>query len=286
MQAVIAISLLCLLCVGGRAGGWRALSPRQVLVDYKPEQPTFSLHEPVIVTFEVRNALSEPVSLTLGAESRQFFEFSLTMPDGKTIRGETPPGWNVETVTFGSGKIVIRPGADYHQTLLMNQWFRFEREGTYFLTARLTTDIETSMDGTIAPESRDIRIHIGPRDPEHLSNLCAELTKDVQQAQTVDSARGAALDLSYVDDPVAVPFLGQALVAKAGSFDYLIVPALEKVGDAQAIELLLTALGSTSGDVSDQAEAALHHLKGRISDASLKQRVTLALEAKAATRRR
>lgn len=289
IRAVFGACFCCALLVSVRAAEPRgkiisgAFVQTQVSVDFKTKEPIFTLHEPIVVLFSVHNAFAHPITLTLGAQSRQFFQFALTTPNGNIVDGSLPQGWRVNMETFGTGKVVVAPDTDYQQQLIMNQWFEFKAEGTYVLTAKLTTKIAVSGGADLSPESQEIRIAIGPRNSARLEKLCAELEAQVGQAAGVAQATGPALQLSYIEDPIAVQYLSRILFAMP-SYDYILVPGLERIGNDQSVAALLSALNEKSGDVSDTAEAALRRMRDRISNPALKERVSQALESKAAAR--
>lgn len=258
--------------------------PGQVTVEYVPEQTQFSLHEPVVVTFSVHNDSARSLLLTLGAQGRQFFQFSLTTPDGRVLPGSfLPKGEVPNSFVVGTGKQAVPARHDYHQILVMNQWFEFPSPGIYFLTAKLTTDIQISGNGTIAPEVRNLRIVVGPRNPVHLQKVCEKLTHQIQNAGTFEQGRNPALQLSYVQDPIAVPYIARALSSN-GSYDYLLVPGLRRIGDYQAVQALLIALNDKYGGVAKTAQAALHEMAPGIADPVLRARVAEALRHNDATR--
>jgi len=239
-----------------------------------------SLHEPVAVVFSVHNGLSQPITLTLGAQSRQFFQFSLTTPDRQVLQNSRNPGEEVDVVTVGSGTTVVAPGADYKQTLLMNQWFTFKTPGTYLLIAKLTTNIDVSGDGSLPPRNQAIRLQIKPRDPAHLNMVCAELAKQVAMAPNAEAAQDPALKLSLIEDPIVVPYLVEVLSYNK-LIDHLVIPGLGRIGTDDAVEALLYALDSGLSDRAQLARQALTRMEDRISNPNLKETVKRALAREA-----
>jgi len=250
----------------------------QVDVDYKT-QPSVTLHEPVLLTFTVRNLLSQPITIELGAQSSQFFEFALTTPDGQTFENHRNPRDEVSVVIVGSGKIEIAPGARYEQSLLMNQWFEFKTAGTYFLTSRLTSKIEVSGGERVTPQSETVRLVIKPRDTKRLQKVCSELAQQVDTAPTAEAAQFPAMKLSYIDDPVAVPFLA-AVQGYAKLTDQLVIPGLERIGTDDAVRVLLGGLDSGFEYRISLSRQALMRMQERISDPRLRETVKLALKPK------
>jgi hypothetical protein len=260
-------------------GDWYHVKPNSAKVNITYESQDISLHEPVIVLFSVRNNSSQPIKLTLGAQSTQFFEFSLTTPEGKTLNSYRDPGKEVDIITVGSGEADVPPGAAYEQSLLMNQWFSFKAPGTYFLRSRLTTNVELFGDGSIAPESETIRLVVKPRDATRLEGLCRKLVRQIEMAESVEAERGPALKLSYVDDPIAVPYLAEVLSRHMYNY-HLALPGLERIGNDDAVNVLLSTLGDDFGDMAELARQALSRMQDNISNDKLKERVKQALSSK------
>ncbi|HVS87244.1 MAG TPA: hypothetical protein VHF01_03360 [Candidatus Acidoferrum sp.] len=276
MRTIIALGLSCLLAVVLGAGS-SPTHPQDKSTDiqYRLKEGSVSLHEPVVVLFEVHNAFSQPLTLTLGAQNKQFFQFSLTTPDGQVL--QSTPSSMVNVVVFdGFGKAVVAPGEDYQQPLLMNQWFPFRTAGTYFLTSRLTTEIEISGDGNLPPKSQTIRLTVSARDPERLTKVCADLARQVEEAPNAEAAQEPALKLSYVEDPISVRYLAQVLFSHKLT-DHIAIPGLERIGNDDAIKALLSALDDKFGDTADLARQALARMEDRISDPVLKETVRRAL---------
>jgi hypothetical protein len=251
---------------------------RDVSVEYRSQQ-TVTMHEPVVVLFNVHNGMQQPITLTLGSESTQFFEFSLRGPDGQVVSSYRNPGQDVNLVTIGSGKTDVPPGTDLELPLLMNQWFHFEAPGTYFLTIRLTTNIDVPGDSSLSPPKETIRITTKPRDPARLAKVCADLAREVESAPNAELAQGPALRLSYIDDPVAIPYLAR-LFDYAKLTDNLAVAGLERIGTDDAVRVLLSALNSGVEDRVELSRWALTRMQERISDPHLKETVKHALAPK------
>jgi hypothetical protein len=250
-------------------------APKEVDVHFSFQENVVTLHEPVVVFFKVHNGLSQPITVTVGALVRQFFDFTLTTPNGQVLHKD-PFGGQVDIVTAGNGKITVAPGADYHEPLVMNQWFPFASQGTYSLTSRLTSDIETS-DGSFQAESQTAQLRVTPRDPARLNKICAELAKQAQIATTVDAAQFPARALSYVDDPIAVHYLARVLSAHTLAYEKT-VQGLERIGNDEAVEVLLSALNENWGDIAELATTSLGRMQDRIANPGLRETVKKAVE--------
>jgi hypothetical protein len=252
-------------------------SPAQVEVNYSASEAAFTLDEPVVVMFSVRNAFPSPITLTLGAQRTQFFQFSLTMPDGKVVTLQRNPGLYVSVALGPEDTPTLQPGADYDQPLIMDKWFQFPSPGTYYLTSQLTTDIALEGGPSLPLEKQTTVIIIKPRNQARLQQVCAKLASEAEKASTVLAAQFPALALSYVNDPVAVPFLAQVLRAHALVYRPAIA-GLERIGNDDSVEVLLSALNDSYGDIAEQATSALGRLQDRIANPRLKKVVQEAVK--------
>jgi HEAT repeat protein len=253
--------------------------PKEVSVHFRFEENVVTLHEPVVLFFEVHNGLSQPITVTVGALVRQYFDFSLTTPSGQAVHRDPFEG-RVDIVTAGDGKIIVAPGSDYKESLILNQWFSFENEGTYVLASKLTSDIETE-DGSFAAKGESAQVRVNPRDAARLNKICAELAKQVETAPDAEAAQEPARALSYVDDPIAVPYLRRVLSTNTLTSDKAI-EGLAKIGNDAAVEALLSALNDSYGDIPDLTTNALARIQNRITDPHLKETVKSAVQRSSA----
>jgi hypothetical protein len=255
---------------------------KEVSVHFRFQENVVTLHEPVVVFFEVHNGLSQPITVTVGALVRQYFDLSITTPGGQVLHRD-PFGGRVDIVTAGTGKVVVAPGSDYKEPLILNEWFSFANVGTYSLTSKLTSDIETP-DGSFEADSESAQVRMDPKDVTRLNKVCAELAKQVESASTAEEAQEPARALSYVDDPVAIPYLRRVLLTNTLTYDKA-VEGLERIGNNDAIEALLLALDGDNRDAADLATNALARIQDRIADPHLKETVKKAVERSSARTR-
>src|SRR5271169_1784749 len=250
-------------------------APKQVDVHFRFQEKVVTLHEPVVLLFEVHNGLEQPITVTVGSLTRQYYDLTLTTPSGQALHKD-PFNGQVDIVTVGDGKITVAPGADYKEPLVMNQWFPFEGQGTYSLTSKLTSDIEIA-DGSFQAQSQTAQLLINARDPARLNKICADLEQQAEMATTVEAAQFPALALSYVNDPIAVSYLARLLSAHTLAYAKA-VPGLERIGDDAAVEVLLSALNENWGDTAELATRSLARMQNRIANPRLKETVQKAVE--------
>jgi hypothetical protein len=257
-------------------------APKQVDVHFRFQEGVATLHEPVVLLFEVHNGLKQPITVTVGSLTRQFYDLTLTTPRGQVLRKD-PFNGQVDIVTLGDGKIIVAPGADYKEPLVMNQWFPFESQGTYSLTSKLTSDIETA-DASFQAESQTAQLLINARDPTRLNKICADLEQQAEMTSTAEAAQFPALALSYANDPIAVSYLARLLSAHTLAYEKA-VKGLERIGTDEAVEVLLSALNENWGDIAELATTSLGRMQDRIANPGLKETVKKAVERSSARAR-
>jgi len=257
-------------------------APEQIDVHFRFQEGVATLHEPVVLLFEVHNGLKQPITVTVGSLTRQFYDLTLTTPRGQVLRKD-PFNGQVDIVTVGDGKIIVEPGADYKEPLVMNQWFSFESQGTYSLTSKLTSDIETA-DASFQAESQTAQLLINARDPTRLNKICADLEQQAEMASSAEAAQFPALALSYANDPIAVSYLDRLLSAHTLAYEKAI-KGLERIGTDEAVEVLLSALNENWGDIAELATRTLGRMQDRIANPGLKETVTKAVERSSARAR-
>lgn len=238
----------------------------QVDVHFHFRNNVITLHEPVILMFTVHNGTAHEASFDLGIDKRQFLHFSLTLPRSTTLESEPlyPEG------IHASGKVVIPPGGDYEQLLVLNQWFRFDSVGEHFLAAQLDTTIAVGNGNRFRPNTERLQFEVKDRDPARLTEICVGLTDQVKAAGNANAAREPALLLSYIEDPISVPYLSQLLVVQKLVQD-ISVAGLERIGNEDAVKVLVSALTSNYGDTSNLAREALKRILQKTSDPALKR---------------
>ncbi|HEV2386361.1 MAG TPA: hypothetical protein VGS20_03800 [Candidatus Acidoferrales bacterium] len=261
---------------------WPTLAPTgpagggQVEVRFRLDRPVITLHEPVVLEFSVRNDLAQPVTLDLGPGFVGRFRLGLVGPDGQTVQvGTSPPG-DAGGGLYTLGRVTVQPGQEYRQRIVLNQWLEFRSVGMYSLAAELPRGIDLAGGVSLPPQKVRLRLEVRLRDAAALRRLCDELAARVESAQGVADASEPALELSYVDDPVAVPYLARVLAAP-GLVEGVAIDGLERVGNQAAVEALIPALESKRDGVGILAREALGRLTRRTSDPALRKRIQEAL---------
>ncbi len=102
------------------------------------------------------------------------------------------------------------------------------------------------------------------------------LAKDIASATSYQRAAEAALALSYVRDPVAVPYLERAL--RSGHLvERMAVEGLEQIGNREAVQVLVSSLQTRAGDTAILARSALERIESNTQDPAIKKAIKRAL---------
>jgi PBS lyase HEAT-like repeat len=233
-----------------------------------------TLHEPIFVDFLIYNELAETIQFDLGHNRKSNFVFTIIQPDGAVI---TLPRLSTEGIGR-IGRLSLEPRNRYVQRLLLNEWHHFISLGNYQIQAQLLNSIQTQSGIPIHPKPSDpLSLHIHCRDPERLQQICQTLAHVAIQSNVVLEATEAALALSYIQDPIAIPFLEQEL--KQGKFvqSYAIY-GLGRIANAEAIALLLSTARHGEQEIASLARFVLYELKEKTQDSTLKDRIQAGLQ--------
>lgn len=256
----------------GDAAGYKNGTVRasNVSVSYSLAKDQFTLHEPVILEFTVRNGFAGPVKLGIGEGD---LLFAVTRPDRSSVkvpqlRREGIAGWGIPS---------LQAGQTYAHDLVLNEWLDFPTPGRYEIVAQLDKSLSTRSGITISDTEFHGYFEITPRDAEQLGRVCQELLAHIAGVGNVEEALNAAHILSNIKDPVAVPYLGKALSTNR-MVDSVVVPALTRIGGEDAANVLISALKTQPRQTARELiRPALMRISANSSDAALKERIKQAL---------
>jgi len=221
-----------------------------------------SLHEPVYIQFSIHNGLDEDVRFDMGLDGKHNFEFSVKKPDGSLIR--IPPKPYPSVVSSNPAeRAPLAPGRTFTKTMLLNEWYQFPTPGRYVVEAELGGQVETVSGTPTAPApAQEIPIQVTPRDPERLKSVCEELRKGAMNIKNAWEASKAAFALSYVDDPIAVPFLGRVL-KESFAGKYAAISGLARIGNPEAVQILTSYAETADPEMKLQVANALSEIRSR-----------------------
>lgn len=227
------------------ATGVGAMEDMSLAVTFSPANSVPTLHEPIYIDVTIRNHTAQTIQVDLGQNRKANFEFLIKTPSGDTVR---PPRIIREGIGR-VGRIPLTSGQTYQQRLLLNEWYQLPEPGDYDVEARLVGKVGP-LDGpwTKAEWSAQLALRILPRNEEPLRNICEELAEVAVRPDSSEAASNAALTLSHIVDPVAVPFLERVL--KESYFGKeLAIQGLGRIANAEAIHVLRSAMADVGPEL-------------------------------------
>jgi hypothetical protein len=255
-----------LLLLGVFLPSQRAENATAVKVIYSFRSQRITLHEPLVVNFRIMNSTPKPVNLDLGIDRKGGFLFSVTPPRGTKV---TLPQFTVQGLTR-VGKLVIQPSDTHSQDLLLNEWYDFSMVGKYEIEGRLVNPIIT--EGSSEKDGGfQQTIEVGPRDELSLTKTCDMLASEVEASPASEEGHEAAWDLSFVKDPIAVPYLRRVLLADRTAA-LIVVDGLEAIGNEAAVQALGDGLKAVPV-FADAFKSSLGRIRGQSSDPRVRQDV-------------
>jgi hypothetical protein len=213
-----------------------------IQTSYSMATPTATAHEPLYLEFRIQNGSARTVTVNLGQDRKQAFVFDVVFPDGTAVSDLSMP---TKEGISRRATVALSANESYVQTLLVNEWIDLSAPGTYEIEVTLMSPIVSDLGRNLSPPFRAV-VTILPRDEFRLTQTCQTLTDRIAAAQSVEAAMDAALALSYVRDPIAVPFLTRAL--QSGKYvDHHIIRGLERVGNTSAATSLISYCKLSNG---------------------------------------
>jgi len=246
----------------------------EVKISYSLADTQFSLHQPIILNFAVKNGLAQSVNLDLGQDRKEGFLFVVTLPNGKRIQLPQLRKDGISRI----GTLSLEPQQTYTQRLLLNEWIEFTSSGKYEIEVRLANPIRTDDGKIVASDSSfHTTLEIGERNPEHLKQISERLFQRIAESNTFEEASEAALALSYVKDPIAVPYLEKAL-ASGKMVEPIIIAGLTRIADKNSVQALIHAVKEKpESEVAILSRSALSSIESQSADPKLKEMIKIAL---------
>ena len=127
--------------------------------------------------------------------------FDINAPDGTVSHVSAPDPAGGPDITVRIGDFKLPPGETYHQLVRLSQWYQFTRPGTY----RITGHLGPQRPGVNISVDNSFSLEIAPPDPDRLRAKCEHLLAKASEAAA--GSWDAAIDLSLIRDPIAVPYL-------------------------------------------------------------------------------
>jgi hypothetical protein len=156
----------------------------------------------------------------------------------------------------------------------MDGWMDFTATGHYEIEARLAKPIYSEADDPVGGEEVSrVELDVTPRSELVLAKRCEALAGQVEAFASYESAAQAALALSHVTDPVALPYLRRVLLAKK-LVEPIAIEGLEKIASADAVQALSLGLKIEYNDTAVLSRAALLRIESQTPDPTIKKEIT------------
>lgn len=257
---VLAIAICTILMGPGvvRAGTQRSAPMNgTVEVSFSIPRPEVTLGEPAYVLFSARNEGAQDATIDLGKNFTAGFRFAIRKPGGVEIEAPVVGAHGMAAV----GSVVVRPGKTYSRLVLINEWYHFDRPGSYMVKVQLV-DSPVGEPGKILNvwRSPSLQLKILPRNPERLQAVCRKLTGTALTQADLSAASQAALALSYVQDSVALPYLGQLLGARS-TLSPIAIRGLVRMGTPEAVRVLDSHVATSHGLLRVQIQEAIQEMR-------------------------
>jgi hypothetical protein len=224
-----------------------------VSVTVSLEKDVVTQHEPMLVDIAVENRSPYPIQFDPGYDHDRI-HLKMVDPDGRV--SEDHQVAVREGMRF-SQATVVAPGHSYLSSILLNDWFRFEKLGRYEID--LSVPSATSLaSGPLSAVKSTLFVTLLPRDQFELQKACENLLTRVEDPRSSSSAIVAAKALSVIEDPVSIPFLAKAM--KRREFMGLMIAALARAGTPEALRFLADASRSDDTETRNMARSALASL--------------------------
>jgi hypothetical protein len=222
------------------------VKPAMKLVDVSFSMASpITLHEPVAVHVTIKNQTADVLTFDLGLNQQTAFHIVVIAPDGR--QGELPLG-----VNRGMGSLaLLKPRGKYSKVLVLNEWYPFDVEGDYRIRITLELPIVAlgpEMQLTKSFDKWDHQIEkavldltILPRNEAVLKETCETLLRKVHEAEQNPERSAAANELSYIKDPVAIPYLGKLAGERE---EFPAIRGLQRIGTDEVWEAMIAVTKS------------------------------------------
>lgn len=246
----------------------------KVKIAYSLSSAQVTLHEPILMTVTITNDLSAALTVDLGQDQKEAIELSIRGPDGKVITSALPRHDGVSRI----GTVQIPSGQTYKQTIVLNEWYSFDAIGKYEIAAHIATF--PGQQGQLAnglDSSATLPLEILPRDSQQLDKVCAGLKDKIERSASYTDMREAALALSYIGDPVAVPYLQDAVLLHSGMVASIAIRGLARVDGTSGVGALILLSEQQDPTIRSLARTSLAHIMLGTKDSSLQDQIRQAL---------
>jgi hypothetical protein len=227
-----------------------------VQVRFELQSTSVTLHEPVYLILSVRNELEESITFGPAPFEDSFFNFSVLQPDGSIARLPSVVHGGIQMV----GPVAVAPGTTYTTKHLLNDRYQFDVPGNYVLRVSLGGPVRMRSGTSIPSSPQSLTLSVAPRDPKRLEEVCQGLAEAAAGSGKYSVLSQAAVALGYVEDPIAVPYLGKVL-AYNNLASNLAVDGLVRIGGPKALQILKSNLDTANSDLATKIQWGIYEIK-------------------------
>jgi hypothetical protein len=215
-----------------------------------------TLGEPVVMTLRVLNDSDGAVRATLGFDRVGALFFEAIGPDARRQTGHP----QLREGGSRSEAVDVSPRSQYSQRIVVDEWVSFGVVGAHALNVRFLGSL-TAGPGVTLNVQRDhvFTVVVLPRDQGRLEELCRSLAGRLELPQGLPEYREAVNELTFVRDPVAIPY-SEAMAARE-VFAPRLYETLAAIGTPEARQALERLSRHPTVWVAASAKAALARIK-------------------------
>ncbi len=217
--------------------------------------------------------------MDLGLNRKAGFELSV-FRDGALMRQIT----NVTVSGFGaSGTIHIEPNHQFVCTAILDEQYALDTAGDYSVDVRLVNPVLVGDEIIPLDTSAKLRFTITPPDEGRLRKTCEALIAELSSAHDPWEAQQATNALSFVRDPIVIPYLEQAIAATSAPLArQTAIRAFGRFSSPEAVRVLLERLEASKHDAFARMDLfavkqTLSRLSSRVADVATRNRIQAAL---------
>jgi hypothetical protein len=233
--APLAISLVSAISTAAQQDG-------RVQSIFYVEDSTVCLHEPARFALSLTNLTSTKIAINLGRESSEF----ITIDTGQPGHPSSSSASLFKGGLSALGVIQLNPGQEKRVSFLVDSWVGNLPVGVYRM--RITLHVpptgqewdppsETTLAGELKTEAV-FNLKVEESCPAKLMKLAKQDVSTILGDDNVDHQRMAAQHLSFIDDPVAVPYMERAVFPQGLISNREVIDGLARIGDSTAMEAL------------------------------------------------
>jgi hypothetical protein len=215
----------------------------------------------------------------LGFQRQHAFTFSIIDPSGKNI--------DLRRREYGISDerpLYLKPKVKYSRRLFLNELYPFDDVGIYRIIIKSELPIiigKTNLlritsenQGALQTEETIVDLTIFPRNAGVLDDKCRYLLRLIQQTDG-EKRHNYLKEISYIKDPVAIPYLTSLLAEKEETYAF---NGLMRIGTDEAYEGMIAISQSPSDkSLADAAKSLLRQKVPEIKNDNIRNKIITAI---------